>query len=129
MAKRLAKKPLLAEIDTERAKLDALLAELRPRQMTKPGITQAGWSVKDVLGPAVEDLFISDRDGQPFKVRYKVPGSAMGSSEPVIFESAGVEGKYLIGFLDMRQEEFDAAESERLFRAKPAKSNQRDADR
>ena len=72
---------------------------------------------------AIDDLFVSSRDGQPFKVRFGVPGSAMGSTEPVIFESAGVDGKFLVGFLDMRTEEFDATESDRLFNAKPSKAD------
>ena len=43
----------------------------------------------------------------------------MGSTEPVIFESAGVDGKFLVGFLDMRTEEFESDESDKLFNAKP----------
>lgn len=46
----------------------------------------------------VESLFISERDGQPFVFRYKVPGSAMGKIDPVVFEQAGVNGKRLVGF-------------------------------
>ena len=67
---------------------------------------------------AIDDIFISGRDDQPFRIRYGVPGSAMGSTEPVIFESSGVDGKFLVGFLDMRQEEFDSAESDELFNQK-----------
>lgn len=49
MGKRLPKAALLAEARKERAALDQLLAPLTPRQMTQPDVTQAGWSVKDVL--------------------------------------------------------------------------------
>ena len=72
---------------------------------------------------AIDELFISSRDGQPFRIRYGVPGSAMGSTEPVVFESTGVDGKFLVGFLDMRTEEFDAAGADELFNAKPAKAD------
>ena len=50
MGKRLPKAELLQEIAVERDKLDALLAQLTPRQMTRAGATAAGWSVKDILG-------------------------------------------------------------------------------
>lgn len=53
MAKRLSKTDLLTEIYAEREKLDDLLDSLRPRQMTKAGVTGAGWSVKDILGHVI----------------------------------------------------------------------------
>jgi hypothetical protein len=49
MAKRLPKAELLREIAVERSRLDALLKQFTPRQMTKGGATLAGWSVKDIL--------------------------------------------------------------------------------
>jgi hypothetical protein len=49
MAKRLPKTELLQEIDVERSRLDALLGQLTPRQMTQRDATLAGWSVKDIL--------------------------------------------------------------------------------
>lgn len=64
---------------------------------------------------AIDVLFTSERDGQPFKIRYSVKGSAMGSSEPVIFESLGVEGRRQVGFLNMTQREVDEAEYESLW--------------
>jgi hypothetical protein len=54
MGKRLRKKELLSEIEHERSALDATLALLSPRQMTKPGVTRGGWSVKDILAHLVE---------------------------------------------------------------------------
>ena len=54
MGKRLRKQELLDEIGLERAALDETLALLTPRQMTKPGVTRGGWSVKDVLAHLIE---------------------------------------------------------------------------
>jgi hypothetical protein len=54
MGKQLRKKDLLIEIQHERNALDDALALLSPRQMTKPGVTRGGWSVKDVLAHLVE---------------------------------------------------------------------------
>ena len=71
---------------------------------------------------AIDDLFISERDEQPFKIRYSVPGSMMGSSEAVIFESEGVGGKRMVGSLDMQQREVESSEYDDLWagKVKPA---------
>lgn len=62
----------------------------------------------------VEELFKSERDGEPFKIRYDVPGNMMGSTEPVVFESVGVGGRRMVGFLSMEQREVDNEEYETL---------------
>jgi hypothetical protein len=49
MGKRLSKEALLAEIEIERSKLDRLLSDLTLEQMTEPGVTPGGWSMKDIL--------------------------------------------------------------------------------
>ncbi|HEY7785023.1 MAG TPA: ClbS/DfsB family four-helix bundle protein [Pyrinomonadaceae bacterium] len=54
MGRRLPKKELLSEIDRERKALDETLAVLSKRDLTKPGVTRGGWSVKDVLAHLVE---------------------------------------------------------------------------
>jgi hypothetical protein len=41
------------KIGVERSRLDALLEQLTPRQMTQRGATLAGWSVKDILAHLV----------------------------------------------------------------------------
>jgi len=53
MGRRLRKQELLSEIQRERTALDDTLALLTPRQMTRPGVTRGGWSVKDVLAHVV----------------------------------------------------------------------------
>jgi hypothetical protein len=67
---------------------------------------------------AIDSLFVGERDGQPFKVRYGVKGSVMGSAEPVIFESVGVDGKREVGFLNMSQREVDETEYQLLWSGK-----------
>jgi hypothetical protein len=79
---------------------------------------------------AIDSLFINERDGQPFKIRYGVAGSAMGSSEPVIFEATGVGGRRSVGFLNMVQREVDEAEYNDLWAGRiPAVVNPRDTTR
>jgi len=56
VGKRLPKAELLQEIGVERGRLDALLEQLTPRQMTQGDATLAGWSVKDILGHLIAGL-------------------------------------------------------------------------
>lgn len=66
---------------------------------------------------SVDVLFVSDRDGQPFKIRYGVPGDARGSEAPVIFEAQGVDGIRQVSLLDMDVREVDDEEYQRLWSA------------
>lgn len=74
----------------------------------------------------IDKLFISERDGQPFKIRYGVPGSSMGSSAPVIFEATGDGKGRLVGFLNMEQREVDDSEYKSLWTATAAPKPQRE---
>lgn len=57
----------------------------------------------------VDALFVSERDGKPFKIRYKV-GGGRGSVAPVIFESEGVGGQRQVAFThESKVEDVDAA--------------------
>ena len=54
-------------------------------------------------------------DGGPIFLAASVvadEGSAMGSSEPIVFESVGVDQKRQVGFLNMTHAEVDPAENE-----------------
>lgn len=56
----------------------------------------------------IDDLFVSDRDGEPFKVRYGVNG--LGSIA-VIFESKGVNGKRMVALekpIEVDEQEYEA---------------------
>ncbi len=49
----------------------------------------------DVSPESMDEIFISDRDGEPFKIRYGVKGMA---DHAVIFESVGVDGKRYVAY-------------------------------
>jgi hypothetical protein len=72
----------------------------------------------DIEPGQTEAVFISERDSQPFKLRYKVKGNIMGSSEPVVFEATGVDGKREVGFLNMTSREVDSSEYDELWAGK-----------
>ncbi len=90
---------------SDEAEFKSFLQNYNPSKLTRIGISPK----------AIDEVFISERDGQPFKIRYSVLGSSMGSSEPVIFESVGVAGRRQVGFLNMTQREVDATEYEKLW--------------
>lgn len=83
----------------------AFVRDFSPRKLERIGVDPS----------AIDEVFISSRDGQPFKIRYGVTGSMMGSKEPVVFEAEGDGEKRRVGFLDMSQREVDAAEYDRLW--------------
>lgn len=78
---------------------------VKPSRLARIGIDAA----------TIDELFFSERDGEPFRVRYGVPGNVMGSDDPVVFENTGVDGTRMVGFLNMEQREVDEAEYERLW--------------
>ena len=90
---------------TDEAEFKTFLRKYDPHKLSRIGVDPN----------ALDQLFISEGDGQPFKIRYRVPGSAMGSSAPVIFESAGDGTHRLVGFLDMQQREVDESEYNALW--------------
>jgi hypothetical protein len=92
----------------DEAEFKKFLRECNPRKLTRIGVDPND----------LDKLFVNERDGQPFKIRYGVPGSAMGSSAPVIFEATGDGKGRLVGFLDMQQREVDESEYQSLWSAK-----------
>jgi hypothetical protein len=94
----------------DEAEFRSFIAGINPEKLKLVGVDPG----------AIDVLFVSPRDNQPFKIRYGVRGSAMGSSEPVIFEAVGVDGKREVGFLNMTQREVDAAEYDQLLVGKGA---------
>lgn len=55
----------------------------------------------------LDDIFVSERDGQPFKIRWGLSGIP---DHAIVFEAVGVEGKRLVALSKPR--ELDAAEYE-----------------
>lgn len=67
---------------------------------------------------AIDNLFISERDKEPFRIRYGVPTTPRGSKEAVIFENTGRRGQKMVGFLNMVQREVDDGEYNQLWDTK-----------
>ena len=92
---------------------EAALREFIADDKNQKGLDRAGIDTSDI-----DALFISERDGQPFKIKYGVPGSPMGFVEPLIFESEGVDGEVMVGFGGATTKLMSLEESEELFKSK-----------
>lgn len=73
-------------------------------------------SLADIDASKLDDLFVSERDGQAFVIRYGVDTVIRGPSLPVVFEAEGVEGMRQVGFCNGEMQEVDADEYERLLK-------------
>lgn len=88
----------------DEASFKAYLSSLKPELFESIGVDPN----------AIEELFISENDGEPFNIRYSVMSTTRGSKEPVVFEKTGSSGKRMVGFLNMVQREVDNDEYDRL---------------
>jgi hypothetical protein len=61
----------------------------------------------------IEGLFKSERDGEPFHVRYGL-GGGPSTVFPVVFEQTGQNGKRLVSFTNGSVEETDEARYRQL---------------
>ncbi len=75
-------------------------------------------SLADIDATKLDELFVSERDGEPFVVRYGVDTIIRGPSLPVIFESLGVDGTRQVGFCNGSMKEVDNEEYDRLLAGK-----------
>lgn len=80
------------------------------REQDPDRLKMAGIDVSDI-----DSLFKSERDGEPFKIRYGVNTRVRGPALPVIFESTGVDGKRQVGFTNGPLREVDATEYDQLW--------------
>ncbi len=86
------------------------------RQQDPQRMKVAGMDISDV-----DSLFISERDNQPFKIRFGVNTVIRGPAMPVIFEAEGIEGKRQVGFTNGPMQEVDSAEYEKLWNSETKK--------
>jgi hypothetical protein len=67
---------------------------------------------------ALDQLFTSEVDGKPLKVRYGV-GGGRGSKDAVVFDEVGANGKRRVGYTGGTVEEVDDATANQLLAGKP----------
>ncbi len=69
----------------------------------------------------LDELFVSERDGEPFVIRYGVNTVIRGPALPVVFETTGVDGMRQVGFTNGPMKEVDNDEYDRLMAGKADK--------
>ena len=89
----------------DEAELKEYIQSLGPSRLKKGGM--------DIN--KIDELFVSERDGQPFKIRWGLDTRVRGPSQPVVFEAEGAEGKRRVGFTNSAMQEVDSAEYDRLW--------------
>ena len=87
------------------------ISSYAPEKLTMMGVDAAN----------LDAVFKSERDGQPFKLRYNV-GGGRGSVDPVVFEATGKDGKKLVAFTGGTTEEVDDARYAELLSGKAGRT-------
>jgi hypothetical protein len=65
----------------------------------------------------IDDIFISQRDQKPFKIKFSV-GGGPGANVPVVFEASGVDGKRQVGFTGPLVQDVDSSQYDALWNGK-----------
>jgi hypothetical protein len=78
-------------------------------------------SMMNVDTNKMDELFKSERDSQPLRVKYNV-GGGRGSVDPVVFETTGKNGKIEVYYTMAKVDELDAAAAEELLKGAKPKS-------
>jgi hypothetical protein len=71
-------------------------------------------SMMQINANNIDGAFTSERDGKPFKVKYRV-GGGRGSVDPVVFEEEGKDGKKQVAFTGGKVDNVDDAAYQQLW--------------
>lgn len=63
----------------------------------------------------IDDLFQSERDGQPYRIRWGMTGGNGVPPKPILFEAEGADGKYMVGFTNGTSQEFAQEDYDKLW--------------
>ena len=94
-------------------KSEKVLKEFIGLPQNQKGFERVGIDTSDI-----DALFVSDRDDEPFKVKYGVSGSPLGFTEAIIFESVGVDDQVMVGYGGGKTKLMSPDESDKLFKSK-----------
>jgi hypothetical protein len=84
---------------------NALGRNPRDQEEFKRAIASSGVPLENLRVQSIDELFVSDRDGQPLTVVY---GPPKGESDVVVYETQGVDGLRQVGHKIGMVEEVDA---------------------
>lgn len=63
----------------------------------------------------LDQMFVSERDKQPFKIRWGLEAKPRQGPIPIAFEQEGVKGRYRVAFSSFQVDEFDLFDYEELW--------------
>lgn len=89
----------------DEAELKAFVAKQNKKHLARIGVNP----------DKLDQLFISERDDQPFKIRWELICMPRSAPKPIVFEQEGVNGKYMVAFSSYVCKEVDKAEYDRLW--------------
>ncbi len=87
------------------------------KMFVKSGMPSHRLEMMRVDPSKVDELFVSERDGQPFVIKYGQSGGPM-SQLAVVFEKEGQAGKKQVAFTNGKVEELDDAGYQQLVQGK-----------
>ena len=64
---------------------------------------------------STDELFKSERDGEPLRIRWGMVGGNGVPPKPILFESVGMEGKFMVGFTNGTCGEFSKSDYDKLW--------------
>lgn len=83
-------------------------------------LPEAGLDLYGIKPGSVDGIFVSERDDQPFRIKYGVRGSQY-SNDAVIFEETGLDGVRIVGFTGATEKEVSSdQEYDQLWSSKAA---------
>ena len=83
----------------------------KDEQEFKQAISSSNISLQSLKVDSIDQVFVSDRDGQPLVVVYGPPKSG---SDVIVYEQTGVDGKRLVGHKIGMVDEVDEARFKEL---------------
>lgn len=90
---------------TDEAELKTFIAQQDATRLKNIGVDPA----------KLDKLFVSERDKQPFKIRWGLTSLPRQGPIPIVFEQAGSDGKFMVAFSSYICKEVEQVEYDRLW--------------
>lgn len=79
------------------------------------GVSETRLERLDITKSEVDGLFQSERDGQPYRIRWGIAGGNGAAPKPILFEADGSQGNYMVGFTNGTSQEFSKEDYDKLW--------------
>ena len=79
------------------------------------GISEKRLSRLEIEKSDIASIFTSERDGQPYRIRWAIVGGNGVPPKPILFETDGANGSYMVGFTNGTSQEFSKEDYDKLW--------------